>query len=834
MSIRRGEGKNPGVRLGAAALKHPAGESAFQRRLHLALRGRKYRKAVGAARRRGVASVLSMMFLVIFGSLAAVMAVVAQGNVRTAHSHLQVNRAMSAAETGLSFAARRLTGAAQRFVVEKGLITDDFGEKLWNGTWESGDGAVTILEPDFVESPPATSLATALLNAHAADEHNLILEPPDELLPAIDEFGKLVVRPIAVTIEENAATFRLSYEPLADGRFIRVTSVGRDGVLTRTLQMDFQLVKRLDAAVISPNRIMVGKNVHIDGPIGTRFGEDVADLEEPLGHPIVMKSDFRHLDAELDARIEALIEQIGLHDVNGDNRLRPGHPTESDGLTEPYMVDANDDGFVDDYDLWLDFYDVNNDGMIVYDQDLAYAAGRGTLDVEFSGIDDQLAEMIDTLSADRNGDGVVDLEDTALGYLDGVIDNLDGYSKVRGNLLFKAGKDAWESSKSGQPWQTFVNGPIHAEIEYASAEFEVPDTRLYDLSITDFTNAQNALKNVTTGSAPFVEQLEAQLGGDPGSHSWSDHPTEPDYLRPDIGVWEQMPLGSPGFYDWYRRPIYKNMTFVNVAIPEGNNGLFINCIFIGAVYVKTHSGNDHVNWNFLGIKELVGEEYVDKYDYESWEPVLEIDGSPVYDTKPFSNNLRFHSCTFIGSIVSDPADELTHVRNKLQFTGSTRFTLDESEIENGNLGPEELEAAQEGFASNYEQLRRSSLLAPNFSVDVGSFENSGDKVSMQGTIVAGVLDVRGRAEVIGALLMTFKPIMGQGPLYYGGNVSAFNTTLGYFSVEDGDGEGMEPDPEVGFGNIYLRYDPDIPMPDGINAPIKAVPVKGSYMEGVSP
>jgi len=790
---------------------------------------------LGGRSRRGVASVLAMMFLVIFGSLAAVMAVVAQGNVRTAHSHLQVNRAMSAAETGLSFAARRLTEAARRFVVEKGLITDDFGERLWNGTWELGDGAVTVLDPEgFVESPAATSLAIAVRNAHAADEHNLIGDPGDELLPAIDEFGKLVVRPIAVTTDEHAATFKLSYEPLADGRFIRVTSVGKDGTLTRTLQIDFQLVKRLDAAIISPNRIMIGKNVHIDGPIGTRFGEDPIDLEEPLGHPIVMKSDFRHLDAVLDTRIDAIIEQIGLHDVNGDNRLRPGHPTESDGLTEPYMTDNNDDGYVDDYDLWLGFYDDNSDGMVVYDAALAYAAGRGTLEVEFTGIDDQLSEMIDTLTPDRNGDGVVDLADTVLGYLDGVIDNLDDYAKVRGNMLFKANKDAWEGAKGGQPWQTFVNGPIAADVEYSSTEFEVPDTKLYDLSITDFTNAQNTLKGVTTGSDTFEEQLEAQLGENPASHTWSDSPSDPDYLRPDIGVWEEMPIGSPGFYDWYQRPVYKNMTFVNVAIPQGNNGLFINCTFIGAVYVKTYSDNTNHNWNFLGIKELVGENYVDKYDYESWSPVLQIDGNPVYDTKPFSNNIRFDSCAFVGSIVSDPAGELTHVRNKMQFTGSTHFTLDPAEIDGSNLTDPEKLIAHDKFDESYEQLRRSSLLAPNFSVDVGNFENADEKVEMQGTIVAGVLDVRGQAEITGALLMTFKPVVGQGPLFYGGTASAFNTTLGYFSVDEGDGEGGGSNPENGFGNITLKYDSEIPMPDGISAPIKAVPVAGSYVEGVSP
>ncbi len=822
---RRNDSRRFSTRGGKGAILANGAEGAVQRRLCL--------RRTGGRSRRGVASVLAMMFLVIFGSLAAVMAVVAQGNVRTAHSHLQVNRAMSAAETGLSFAARRLTESAQRFVVEKGLVTDEFGEKLWNGTWEVSDGEVTILDPvGFEEGAPATSLATAVLNAHAADAHNLIIDPGDELLPDIDEFGKLVVRPIAVTTDENAATFKLSYEPLADGRFVRVVSVGRDGTLTRTLQMDFQIVKRLDAAIISPNRIMIGKNVHIDGPIGTRFGEDVADLEEPLGHPIVMKSDFRHLDPELDGRIDALIEQIGLHDVNGDNRLRPGHPTEQDGLTEPYMVDANDDGYVDDYDLWMGFYDANEDGIIVYDATLAYSAGRGTLDEEFAGIDDDLAQMIDGLTADRNGDGTVDAADTVLGYMDGVIDDLDGYAKVRGNLLFKANKEAWEASKGGQSWQNFVNGPIEAEIEYSSTEFEVPDTRLYDMSITDFTNAQNDLKNVTTGGESFAAQLEAQLGEDPATHSWVDHPTEPDYLRPDLGIWEQMPLGSPGYYDWYQRPIYKNMTFVNVAIPEGNNGLFINCIFIGAVYVKTHSNNLHHNWNFLGIKELVGGDYVDKYDYESWNPVLEINGNPVYDTKPFSNNIRFDGCTFVGSVVSDPAGDLTHVRNKLQFTGNTRFSLDPADIDGSNLTEEETQIAKDNFNANYEQLRRSSLLVPNFSVDVGNFENAEEKVSMQGTIVAGVLDVRGRAEIIGALLMTFKPTVGEGPLYYGGTASAFNTTLGYFSPEEGDGEGGEAN--NGFGNIMLKYDADIPMPDGIKAPIKAVPVAGTYVEGATP
>ena len=72
--------------------------------------------------RRGVASVLAMMFLIIFGSLVAAMAVASTGNIRTANMHLHVMRAMSAAETGLAVAEHRLNEASSRFVLAESDI----------------------------------------------------------------------------------------------------------------------------------------------------------------------------------------------------------------------------------------------------------------------------------------------------------------------------------------------------------------------------------------------------------------------------------------------------------------------------------------------------------------------------------------------------------------------------------------------------------------------------------------------------------------------------------------------------------------------------------------
>ncbi|MCH2140972.1 MAG: hypothetical protein MK100_08065, partial [Phycisphaerales bacterium] len=54
--------------------------------------------------RRGVSSVLGMIFLAIVASLTAVMAIVSEGNVRSAESAVRVSRSLSAAESGLRMA----------------------------------------------------------------------------------------------------------------------------------------------------------------------------------------------------------------------------------------------------------------------------------------------------------------------------------------------------------------------------------------------------------------------------------------------------------------------------------------------------------------------------------------------------------------------------------------------------------------------------------------------------------------------------------------------------------------------------------------------------------
>lgn len=786
-------------------------------------------------RRRGVASVLAMMFLVFFGSLGVAMAIVAQGNLRTADSARKVSRAMSAAESGLVLASKRLAKEGQRFVVRKGVIDADFGHKLWVGTWSPAtDGEVEILAPTgYVETSPAQGLAEAVRNAHIADANDMTVEPGDSGLPAIGDDGTLVTRPLRMIADDDRVWFRLTYE-LVDGQSaVRVTSVGADGDIRRTLQMDFRLNKRIEYAVLTPNRLMIGKNVMIEGPLATRYGTEPGELNPGNGDPLVMRSDFYYLAPELDALLDEFYAAVVGHDVDGDARLRPGHPSESSGASlNPDFVDRDGDQYVTDFDLFLGVFDANGDAMVVYDPLKAAAAGLGNVTSEFLDIDDQLSRMIDLWNADRDGNGVVDARDTMLGYNDGVLNHLDAYAKVTGRLAFGVTRSAWETAH-GESYQTIVQGPVSARTDQAPASFGVSEEDMRVITTDMFSASAVWFKQQAEGGASFASQAASQAGAG-GT-----------YTAPSLATYEPVPFGSPAAYDWYQRPIYENMTFTNVKIPKGANPLFRNCTFVGVVYIETDPDCVDVNWNYTGsIQQTIlgggGVQYSPKF------PGLQssVGGNPVGDTKPHSNSVRFDACTFLGSIAGDTPGEYTHWRNKVQMTGQTRFYLDPDDPDlDTQSDAATLKSLLNGLTgAQRDMLARSSMLMPGWSVDVGNFSNeqAADpedtaRIKLRGTIIAGILDVRGSADVHGTLLMTFRPVPGQGPLFYDGQPDMFNTTIGYFGPGDGDGEGSAPGSGEfdGFGEITLRYDPDAKLPDGIPWPITVEALPATYLEGGS-
>lgn len=931
---------------------------------------------------RGVASVLAMMFLVMFSSLAVAMAVASQGNLRTANTHLHVLRAMGAAETGMAVAERRLMDAVARFVVERGVVDEQFGTRLWNGSYGAGDGIVNV-RPALdgrADVYQPVSVADALVNAHMRDANLVtvsgfpfqadIFTPSggvDTAVFAADNWVRTGLIGIDAEATEGAmpAAYQVTYAPLANGTDVRIivtgySSIGATGStyayrataeagqsrpVTRVIQQDYRIVKRPEQAMLSPSRIMIGKNVMITGDLGARY----TDVAQNNGHPITMRSDFYGMNPILDQRLDQLFEALRAGDVDGDNRLRVGHSVEGaaipggmedlngDGLPDNAFADVTGDGYVDEFDVFIRFYDTDGDGRVTLSAALTQGTPAQGRTPEFTA-DDDLALLIDSAYPDRNRNGVSGFVDTnsngrwdpgealldidprngseadrVLGWRDGFIDRKDQYAKLRGRMVFRATDAAWAAANSGD-YSQHLRGPIRpGRPGQSPTQFGADDDALPPISADSFTNSATPLRDAANGLS-FEQQVAQQLGvsvGDLATYTEaSTDSTAARFWRADLDdayvfartgrhLWEKMPFNSPSYADYYTRPRYENMTFRNVQIPQGNNGLFINCTFVGVTYARSYTDNAHTNWSNYGKmvwnssanRPEPATDPLDKSDFARYFTGQITDGPANYDqfpdppvingatvtgdarnTKRYSNNIRFHNCLFVGSLISDTPQQYTHVRNKFQFTGGTRFAQQHPEEPNNaqlNPNPDDLE-----------EIVKTSLMVPNYSVDIGSFNSPTDtfaggppaqNVQLSGTVVAGVLDIRGNTTIDGALLLTFAPTLGEGPLQHMGlpigNPADFNSTIGYFGPEDGDQESLDPEslpiingvrivgydtdgdgiadvpfdqprppgatdvPFYGYGRIRLNWNPDLPMPDGVLLPLSALPLNMTYREG---
>ncbi len=949
------------------------------------------------SQRRGIASILAMMFLVLFGSLIAAMAVSSTGNIRTANMHLHVMRAMSAAETGLAVAEHRLHEASSRFIVADSEIDADLSWALWTGNGsEIGTYEVTPPRMGYIEAATPSGIAEALVNIHSADTNYItglgFLEAPEIQSAPSGVDGTVYassnwVNTQAVMLSEWDTTtmtnpppaYQIRYAPLAGGQFIRVIVEGvvydmqrNSQPIRRTIMRDYRISKTVDQAIIAHSKILIGKNVTIEGDLGTRFDE----VDFNHGDPIVMRSDFYGLDANLDQKIEDFWAALSASDVDHDNRLRIGHPIEGagipsdvdqdgDSVPDGAFNDATGDGYLDEFDIFIRHYDTNGDNRVTLSGALiagtpAETAGSAP---EFDGVDEDLALLMDSSTPDRNKNGVfgfTDLNnngqyepadenpldydaihsvfsDLELGWRDGYIDLMDRYAKVNGSLVFRTDLSSWETAQG--PVEERLHGPIVPGEGDSPMQFGADDLTLPDIDESSFVETETALMAAADGD-PFWQQVADQLGTTVASlDTWTLADNSANADDPQFNaVWEdgdydglpdnhaeayseKAPFNSPNYSDIYWRPVFTNMEFRNVQIPMGLNGLFNNCTFVGATYIRTHDDNTHPLWQEYGVnkydtdgdvipkysRSVYGDDAgetaanappmlpltavppnqmilmidvgspIDKGDvpdseigtygaaYNTLPEPLVIDGLRVTDTKQYSNNIRFHDTLFVGSVVSDTPINYTQLRNKIQFTGATKFaTVHPDEPENPYLNPD---------SGDMEDILTSSMMLPNYSVDLGSFNSPPEQdVQLQGAIIAGVLDARGNTDIHGALLLTFDPEYGVAPLIdiAGapiGNPAGFNTSLGYFGDGDGDYESVDPSdlpivggvpivgydttgdgladapydqpqpagstpvPFNGFGKIRVRHNPDMRLPSGLMLPLSMPPVSGTYQEG---
>ena len=721
--------------------------------------------------RRGAAAILAMMFLVIFSSLAAAMAIVSQGNLASADTNIKVTRALASAETGMRWITYRLKQVTVDVKTRDGIIDATNAPSLW---LETRDALLTALSNE----------GHSIAEPYAIGDR-LHIGPISISADAPTFRAEFTPHPIADEDYDSAYYQRPPYSQMTpavsndaplDATWVRVRVWAVDGNgdsrIGRAVQMDFKIDKKIRFALLSKSRVMIGRNVMIEGPVGSRFAE--THIEN--GHPVQMASDFRGLDPSLDAELDDLSDWLTANDNDGDNRLRVADAGESEGLADAAALDFNGDGYIDEFDFFVNHYDANADGQV----------SSSELDTLNNINTAQLLELIDTFG-----------KPTRAGYGDGVIDNDDRYAKVRGELMVTADLQGWLDGAAGGSYQPHLQGPIEPDFGQNPLTFEANLDAVHDFQASDF--------DTSTFRTSADGDLMAQALQQAADHDPAD-PTSPKPLGATTR--EEVPYGAAHPYDYYERPVFENMTFENVTIPKGTNALFKNCRFVGVTFVDTETDNDDPNFNYAGMQESDGaQKHPDKKAV--------VNGVEVTDTKAVSNNLRFDGCTFEGAVVSAVPSEYTHVRNKIAFTGRTRFLIDESPS---------LSAAEKQL------YKRSTILAPHYSIEMGTFvapSDSNETVKMSGTIVAGLIDMRGQVKVTGTVLTTFEPRSNEGPVI-GDTSPQFNTTLGYFPKSAGDLEAELP--PNGVGVIQVRYDPTLPLPDGILGAIQIEPEVATYFE----
>ncbi len=878
------------------------------------------RPARPAPRQRGVAAIIAMMFLVIFGSLAAAMAIVSQGGLRSAESHLKIARSHAAAETGLDLMQWRLnqafagqttdtpvgTGPSPTAVrSSEGIVTAALATDYWNQAAlnlrkiladdsplgvnhnqdsvrltdiTSGGVPRRVLAVGPIRVGPGQPDFVATLTPHplpgedytSPEYDRLPYGPPAGRPDGTFEQQDAWRRDMAIKVNagvdfvvgdpgEPGRIADLDYRPL-DARFLRVSVTGTDrgtfnssegasqreisrqgaahSVIERTITQDYRISKTIPYALLSRSRVMIGRNVSIDGPLNSRFSE--VNLEN--GHPVQMESDFLGFDAGLDADLAALAATLSNdgqgHDLDNDNRIDLSSPSETEGLwargsesarrTFIDRFDADRDGYLTEFDAFVKAFDGRNggslDGGITREE---FGVGEG------SSLDQSRAQLFDLINLDASPATFVDsngVRQPVLVYTDGVgkdvLNRDDEYAKVRGQVTLEATLQQWEdgAASAGNSFHDFFQGPVAPPFgDRALVAGDTVTDELYEFGADSFDVSQ------------YHAAASSVLDPDnPGSVTANDtsKPVEFNTRNTDADgdrIYEDVPYQSGAqAYDHFDRPVYRNVRFRNARIPPGTNALFEDCLFTGVTYIETRADNSDPNFNYAGIQDKNGvPEYWDrpvtiggvKYGGDGTEP-----GDQVEGTKLLANNIRFHNCTFQGPLAGGPAGggrfpagfQFTHTRNKVTFTGRTRWEVNESTV------PDDRDRSF---------FRRSSVLMPHFSVEVGSFkdpESLQEEVHLDGTVVAGIIDVRGQAAIDGTIVTTFEPESDTGPVV-GATSPNFNTTLGYFGRDQGDFESSR-DQSSGLGRISLRYNPLATLPDGIESPITIVPMPRTFSE----
>lgn len=704
-------------------------------------------------RPRGAAAVMAMMFLTILATLSVAMFSLSSLSMAGASNLADADQARAAAESGLRWIIYRMQ-KMPRPKTDKGIIDQDLvDDTIWPA----------------LESAIITDLNTNLsaTNGRGVASYNStqIISNPIALDGGTSRF----------VVKIDRLPRPASPDPLGNDYHLQITVTGTTGsasrgVASRTVSMKLTIQKKINFAVVGKVPIQLGHNTLVEGP--------VAMTTSGKYPPLLSLSDFTTLKPELTSKINAFHQYIEDHNLGYSGRIAPTTSATAAGYT-----DANSDGMVDEYDLFLDEFDTNGD-MRVSKTEFEKSSGVS--------YDANLFAAMDSL-----GTPLTSNDPTRPGLNDGYIDNTDLYAKISGSVQIASSEADWSNHLTNGAGSIYdlVGGPVDTgDPLQPPVTFSADVSAMQDLTPSSFNTKTFRDQTGTSNGASSHTTSTVKVNGVNVTWNTYTNYTLSAAMANGGTTNDHTPYGSTSWQATYARPVFKNMTFKNCRIPKGLNALFNNCQFQGVTYVDLQTN----------ITTSSGSTTTDSGSAMDWSKRA-LPNKPAFNANTaltststygsaYGNNLRFNDCTLNGPIAAGGTDgsspsAYTHFANSWEFTGATQFDNQETD--------------------------KATLVASQTNIEMGSFTTGKDPSTLKGVVVAGNIDIRGTSVVDGSIIVT-----GDG---------AGNTTLGYFGASDGDTDPSAM-PEGGYGRLNIRYNPYRALPDGINIQVQITPDPTTYRE----
>jgi hypothetical protein len=760
--------------------------------------------------RRGSVLLNVMMFVIMVGAMASVIRSYSVGNVVLGAAEGDSTRALVAAESGMSYLLLQTRMAPMPIITEGAIGNMGDHDLLWAGTniqGRTGNNGIAVQLAGAINQCASFVNSTSTVAIPAGSLP--LVTPAIAVDPATGDCSNFTL-----TVEWDGTYIHPTSQTIPSHVLLRLTSVGTSGHVSRRVTMDVAIQKTLRYGMYSNIAIQLGKNTVVTGDIVSKL------TTFTKGPPVWMLSDFTRLTDQslLDTKLEQFRDLLVGNDPSYSNRLSVATDPALKALAQSQgFDDVNGDGYIDDYDVFLGQLDPSETGRITQSQ---FTASNG------KPMDAQLFVLLDTLNtpvkpgAERPGltpnptpnmgsllNQWLGIPDNSWGYDgDGQLDKNDCYAKVLGTIKVRVSAQAWETwandtSPSGGArfelgYREQLQGPIISpDPTKPPVQFNYvgPDTQ--DLTPQSFDTSSYKAK-AGTGGAVSGRIL---AGTATAPTTVSDKIIAYANATEIATVDEISPIGAANPQSKYRRPVFKNVKFVNCKIAKGTNALFQNCTFEGVTYVDletrvTTTGN-HNTTDAITDDPGMGMTWAKKMKSGSFSPSTALTSTNSYGFCD-GNNLRFDACKINGPLASAVPSAYTHLANNWEFDGATVF--------NNTSDP------------------TATILAPNTNVDCGSFlappTGPLPTSSLTGVVVAGNVNMRGGAWNVDGSIITLGKNASGGPM---------NTTLGYFGPDD-----AATDPHAiplgGFGRIALRYNPIHAMPAGILVPLTVIRMPQTY------